>query len=80
MYKIKVLKAWGYARTIFQSEKLRIAYIKAEIRTGKHNFGYFEDDCMSVHTLFMLSMYHDYVLWLCIMAVYHGCVSWLYIT
>ena len=25
-----VLKAWDYARTIFRSEKLRIAYIKAE--------------------------------------------------
>ena len=28
------MKAWDYARTIFESEKLRIAYIKAEIGTG----------------------------------------------
>ena len=40
MYKIKVLKAWDYARTIFESEKLRIAYIKAEIGTGKPIFWY----------------------------------------
>ena len=38
LYKIKVLKAWDYARTIFESEKLRIAYIKAEIGTGKPIF------------------------------------------
>ena len=37
-----VLKAWDYARTIFQSEKLRIAYIKAEKDTGKHIFRYFK--------------------------------------
>ena len=36
--KIEVLKAWDYARTIFESEKLRIAYIKAEIGTGKAIF------------------------------------------
>ena len=29
------LKAWDYARTIFQSEKLRIAYIKAEVGIGE---------------------------------------------
>ena len=40
MYKIKVLKAWDYARAIFESEKLRIAYIKAEIGTGKPIFWY----------------------------------------
>ena len=34
------MKAWDYARTIFESEKLRIAYIKAEIGTGKHTFRY----------------------------------------
>ena len=39
---LDVLKAWDYARTIFQSEKLRIAYIKAEKDTRKHNFRYFE--------------------------------------
>ena len=37
------MKAWDYARTIFQSEKLRIAYIKAEIGTGKHSCLCFED-------------------------------------
>ena len=36
------MKAWDYARTIFQSEKLRIAYIKAEKDTGKHIFRYFK--------------------------------------
>ena len=72
-----MLKAWDYARTIFQSEKLRIAYIKAEIGTGKHSFCCFEDDCMVVHTLCMLSMYHGYGSWLCIMAMNHGNVSWL---
>ena len=35
---LDVLKAWDYARTIFESEELRIAYIKAEIGTGKHIF------------------------------------------
>ena len=35
---VDVLKAWDYAQTIFRSEKLRIAYIKAEIGTRKHNF------------------------------------------
>ena len=29
------MKAWDYARTIFESEKLRIAYIKAEKDTRK---------------------------------------------
>ena len=36
------MKAWDYARTIFQSEKLRIVYIKAEKDTRKHIFWYFE--------------------------------------
>ena len=40
LYNIKVLKAWDYARTIFESEKLRIAYIKAEISTSKPIFLY----------------------------------------
>ena len=35
---LDALKAWDYAQTIFQSEKLRIAYIKPEIGTGKHHF------------------------------------------
>ena len=70
-----VLKAWDYARTIFRSEKLQIAYIKAEIGNGKHSFGCFEDDCMGMHTVCLLSMYHGYVSWLCIMAMYHGYVS-----
>ena len=35
-----MLKAWDYARTIFESEKLRIAYIKAEIGTSKLIFWY----------------------------------------
>ena len=38
VYKIKLLKAWDYARTIFQSEKLQISYIKAEKDTRKHIF------------------------------------------
>ena len=42
MSKIKVFKAWDYARTIFESEKLRISYIKAEKDTRKHIFWYFE--------------------------------------
>ena len=37
-----VLKAWDYAQTIFYSEKLQIAYIKAEKDTRKHIFWYFE--------------------------------------
>ena len=37
-----VLKALDYVRTIFQSEKLRISYIKAEKETRKHIFWYFE--------------------------------------
>ena len=36
------MKAWGYARTIFRSEKLRIAYIKAEKDTRKYICWYFE--------------------------------------
>ena len=36
------MKAWDYARTIFQSEKLRIAYIKAEKDSRKHIFSHFE--------------------------------------
>ena len=84
-----VLKAWDYAQTIFRSEKLRIAYInvKAEIGPGKHLFLMFRVDCMVMHTVFMLSMYHGYVSWrsimtiyvswLCIMAMYLGYVSWL---
>ena len=36
------LKAWDYVRTIFNSEKLQIAYIKAEKDTMKHIFWYFE--------------------------------------
>ena len=35
---LDVFKAWDYVRTIFQSEKLRIAYIKAEKDTRKHIF------------------------------------------
>ena len=30
-----VLKAWDYAQTIFRTEKLQIAYPKAEIDTNK---------------------------------------------
>ena len=73
-YKINVLKAWDYARTIFRSEKLRIAYIKPEIGTGKHIFLCFEDDGMVMHTVCMLSMYHDYVSWLWTTAMYLGYV------
>ena len=36
-----VLKAWDYAQTIFYSEKLQIAYIKADKDTRKHIFLYF---------------------------------------
>ena len=42
LYNFDVLKAWDYARTIFRSEKLRIAYIKAEKDTKKHICWYFE--------------------------------------
>ena len=38
LYVFDVLKAWDYARTIFESEKLRISYIKAEKDTTKHIF------------------------------------------
>ena len=62
------MKALDYARTICQSEKLRIAYIKAEIGTGKHHFWSW---------LCIMAMYHGYVSWLCILAMYHGYVSWL---
>ena len=37
-----VLKAWGYAQTIFDRGKLQIAYIKAEKDTRKHIVLYFE--------------------------------------
>ena len=37
----------------------------------------FRRSCTVMHTVFMLSMYHDYVSWLCILAMYHGYVSWL---
>ena len=80
VYIFDVLKAWDYAQTIFRSEKLQIAYIKAEIGAGKHSFLCFEDDCMVMHTVCILSMYHGYVSWLCIVAMYHGHVSWLCIT
>ena len=33
-----VLKAWDYAQTICNSEKIRISYIKAENDTRKHIF------------------------------------------
>ena len=59
------MTAWDYARTIFRSEKLRIAYIKAETCTGKHIFW-----------LCIMAMYHGYVSWLCILAMYLGYVSW----
>ena len=36
---------------IVQIEKLRIAYIKAEIGTGKHIYWCFEDDCMVMRTV-----------------------------
>ena len=72
-----VLKAWDYARTIFRSEKLRIAYIKPEIGTGKYHSWCFEDDCKVVRTVCMLSMYHGYASWLSIMAMYYGYVSWI---
>ena len=60
-----VLEAWDYAWTIFRSEQLRIAYIKAETCTGKH-----------ICWLCLMAMCHGYVSWLCIMAMYHGHVSW----
>ena len=67
---------WDYAETLFRSEKLRIAYIKPEIGTGKHHFWCFEDDRKVAHTVCMLSMYHGYASWLCIMVIYHGYVWW----
>ena len=36
------MKAWDYAQTICDSEKVQIAYIKAEKDTRKHIFWYFE--------------------------------------
>ena len=33
---MEVLEAWDYAQTIFRSEKLQIAYPKAEIGTKKY--------------------------------------------
>ena len=36
LYVLDVLKAWDYAQTIFRSEKLQIAYPKAEIGTTKY--------------------------------------------
>ena len=78
-YSIDVLKAWDYARTIFQSEKLRIAYIKPETCTRKHDFWCFEDDCMVSMYHGIMAMYHGYVSWLCILAMYHGYVFYIYI-
>ena len=43
-YVFDVLKAWDYARTIFESEKLRISYIKAEKDTTEHIFWHFETE------------------------------------
>ena len=73
MCDFDVLKAWDYAQTIFRSETLRIAFIKAEVGTRKHVF----DVSNCNHTACMLPMYHGYVSWLCIMPMYHGYVSWL---
>ena len=75
------LMAWDHAQTIFRSEKLQIAYIKAEIGTGKHNFD-ISKMIVWLCTLYLcclciMTMYHGYVSWLCIMAMYHGYVSWL---
>ena len=36
LYYIDALKAWDYAQTIFRSEKLQIAYPKAENGTTKY--------------------------------------------
>ena len=69
--KLMCLRAWEYARTIFRSEKLQIAYIKAELGTGKHHFWSW---------LCIMAMYHGYVSWLCITAMYHGYVARLFIT
>ena len=72
-----VLKAWDYARTTFQSEKLRIAYVEPETCTRKHICGCFEDDCMVSMYHGIMAMYLDHVSRLCITAMYHGYVSWL---
>ena len=36
LYKINMLKAWDYAQTTFRSEKLQIAYPKADIGTRQY--------------------------------------------
>ena len=47
---IEVLNAWDNAQTTFRSEKLQIAYLKAEIDTGKYVFFVsFEDHCMFMY-------------------------------
>ena len=48
-----VWKAWDYARTIFQSEKLRISYIKADKDTRKHIFWYFEGQNVKKYKKYM---------------------------
>lgn len=58
---MEVVKAWDYAQRTFRSEKLLIAYIKAEIGTGKHRFWCFEDDCMVMLNVFICSIYILYV-------------------
>ena len=86
LYVFDVLKAWDYARTLFRSEKLQIAYIKAETCTRKHideYHGYVSWPCIMamyhgyVSRLCITPIYHAYVSRLCIMAMYHGYVSWL---
>ena len=78
---MEVLKAWDYAQTIFRSEKLRIAYIKPEIGTGKHIFDVSKMIAwlcaLYVCCLCIMTMYLGYVSRLSIMAMYHGYVSWL---
>ena len=61
----------------FEAKRFRLHILTPEICTRKHSFWCFEDDCMFIHSVFMLSMYHGYVSWLRIMAMYLGYASWL---
>ena len=69
----------GLCANDFSKRKASDCIYQARNRYRETHFWCIEDDCMVMHIVCMLSMYHGYVSWLCIMAMYHGYVSWLYI-
>ena len=84
LLNIDVLKAWDYARTLFQSEKLQISCTKSD--TGTKKYKYVCILCMNymyllhvIHTC----MYCMYLLHVCIACIYymyvlHVCIACMY--